>query len=127
MAFDLNQNIIPFYTLMGSYTPNPNLTFPYPVTRSLTSSRGDVTNLSVYYPSTFTTTWASNTYTANSNPFTSQYEQSIPITTTLLHTQSNGDPINTSNSFYYFPTDAMYQVLLMKPKRIQSALIQLHL
>ena len=115
MAFDSNQNIIPFYTLMGSYTPNPNLTFPYPVTRSLTTTTGDVRSLSIYYPSSITT-WATNTYTANSNPFTSQYEQSIPITTTLLHTQSNGDPINTSNSFYYFPTDISVSGSFNEPK-----------
>ena len=106
IAFDASSNIIPFYTMMGSYVPYPLVSQPT-ATTSYVSPTGTVVEPAghgFYYP-TLNPTYNSNYYPADSNIYQSRYEQSIPIQTSLLHTKLNPDPTTNSNGYYYYPAN----------------------
>ena len=106
IAFDAASNIIPFYTMMGSYVPYPNVSHPVATTSYLspTGTIVDPAGRGFYYP-TSNAIYNSNYYPADSNIYQSQYEQSIPIQTSLLHTKLNPDPTTDLNGYYYYATN----------------------
>lgn len=103
MAFDGSQNVIPFYTLMGSYIPYPSVSQPIG-TSNYSDSFGTYSNSDgkgFYYPQILPS-YNSNYYPSDSNLFQSRYEQSIPWKTNLLHTKTNTNPLSFSNGYYYY-------------------------
>ena len=111
VPFDSNGNIAQFYTLMGSYVPYPNVSKPI-----LASSLPTASNLyttpppgdqDFYVPQQLSSFKSGYYYPPDSNLFQSWYEQSQPIQTTLLHTQTFTDPIGVSNAFKMFTTSTI--------------------
>jgi hypothetical protein len=104
LAFDNSQNIIPFYTLMGSYIPYP--TVSKPVDWTTISSNPPTPNALGYYTPSTLATYNSNYYPSDSNIYQSRYEQSMPIKTNFLHVNVDSDPVNFSNAFSYYTTNS---------------------
>jgi hypothetical protein len=103
IAYDSSQNVIPFYTLMGSYVPYPTVSKPI-ATSNYSDTYGTYSNADgkgFYYPQILPS-YNSNYYPSDSNIFRSRYEQSIPWNTNLLHTKTNTNPLGFSNGYYYY-------------------------
>ena len=130
LAFDASKNIIPFYTLMGSYIPYPPVSYPE---NSSTIMAADLpgnpptitpNRKEYYYPKTLasrnpvyypTGSYNANYWPPDSNIYQSKYELSMPIKTTILHTQAAATPISFSNGLYYYPTDPSVTSSLTPP------------
>ena len=108
IPFDSNGNIAQFYTLMGSYIPYPNVSKPVLASSVPAASTyyttGPPSGNDFYIPSPLSTIKAGSYSPTDANLFQSRYEQSLPIQTSLLHTQSISDPIDRANAFKKFVT-----------------------
>ena len=142
LAFDNSQNIIPLYTLMGSYVPYPPVSYPYVVNpfepsqeiSSFVVPTGGLVKgafpASFYIPQPLSQL-NSNYYNGYNNPptgtynqaywppdgdiFQSRYEQSMPIKTTLLHTAGPTPTVGFSNALKWYPTDSNETNLWFNP------------
>lgn len=108
IPFDSTGKVVQFYTLMGSYVPYPNVSKPVLASTVPASSNYYTApppgNQDFYIPQQLSTFKSGSYYPPDSNLFQSWYEQSEPIQTSLLHTQSFTDPIGVSNAFKIFTT-----------------------
>jgi len=108
IPFDSTGKVAQFYTLMGSYVPYPNVSKPVLASTVPAASNYYAApppgNQDFYVPQQLSSFKTGYYYPPDSNLFQSWYEQSEPIQTTLLHTQTITDPIGVSNAFKTFTT-----------------------
>ena len=99
IAFNSNQRITNLYLLAGSVVPYPDVSNPTAVPQYFGCN--SPTGQEMVLP-TYKTTYDSRYGPTNGNIFSSQYEQSMPIGTQVIHYNKDADITRSSNAIYTF-------------------------